>query len=69
MREEALIDSVKATSAVSKQNASTQQSKQASPNPTTTNNNNTTQNVTKSKNLSELTKAAKASKNPSDNIY
>jgi hypothetical protein len=66
MREEALIDSVKATSAISKQNASTQQSKQASPHPTT---NNTTQSVTKSKNLSELTKAGKASKNPSDNIY
>lgn len=69
MREEALIDSVKATSALSKQNPSTQQSKQASPHPTTTNNYNTTQSVTKSKNLSELTKAAKASKNPSDNIY
>lgn len=67
MREEALIDSVKATSDLSKQNVTTQESKQASPHPTT--NNTSTQSVTKSKNLSELTKVAKTSKNPSDNIY
>jgi len=67
MREEALIDSFKATSTLSKQNASTQQSKQASPHPKTNNTN--SQSVTKSKNLSELTKVGKTSKNPSDNIY
>jgi hypothetical protein len=60
MREEALIDSVKATSAMSKHEPLNQQSKQASPH---------TQSVTKSKNLSESTKATKATKNPSDNIY